>query len=380
MASSIPAGEIRKEKKLALAYSGHRHPALLCRPLSNLPQKNVLQCQLCAHYCIIPDGDVGYCLSRKNEGGKLVTFNWGQATGLAIDPIEKKPFFHFKPGARVLSFGTPTCNFRCFNCQNWTLSQALRTEGADALSERLIKPDEIARAAASHRVDGVAYTYSEPTLFFEYARDVVMACRNQKATSALFHVFVSNGYFTKEMLEAAAREKLLSAIRIDLKFIRDEPYHRITGGRLRPVQDSIRRVWAMRKNIHLEVINLVIPGENDSGEDFARTAEFVHSLSPDIPLHFSRFFPDYKMAGTPPTPLAKLRQAQKMAREAGLRYVYVGNTDLPGVQDTHCPKCDALLISRNRFGIGKNVFDKAGGQAKPNPCCPKCGENIAIVL
>lgn len=380
MASALTASEVLRQKKLALAYRGHQHPAILYTPLPKLPQKNVVKCNLCAHYCIIAPGDVGYCLSRKNVDGKLVTFNWGKATSLAIDPIEKKPFFHFKPGARVLSFGTPTCNMRCLNCQNWTLSQALRTQGADALAEKLVKPEEIAAAGASHKVDGIAYTYSEPTIFFEYARDVVRACRKKKATSSLFHAFVSNGYFTQEMLDVVEKENLLSAIRIDLKFIDEEPYHRITGGHLRPVQDSIRRVWEMGKNIHLEVINLVIPGENDGEDCFLRTAEFIHSLSPDIPLHFTRFFPDYKMRDTPPTSLEKLKAAQHIAHDVGLRYVYIGNTDLPGVEDTHCPKCNELLIARNRFGIEKNVFAKLSGPSKSNPACPKCGEKISIVL
>lgn len=380
MSASISAQEIEEQKAQARTFTGPTQPAMLWRPLPNLPQKKVVQCQLCAHYCIIKEGDVGYCLSRRNDAGKLVTFNWGQATSLAIDPIEKKPFFHFKPATRVLSFGTPTCNFRCLNCQNWELSQATRSQGAEALENALITPQQIAAAAARSHVDGVAYTYSEPTIFFEYARDTVKACRALPATRSLFHVFVSNGYFTPQMLEVVQKEKLLQAIRIDLKFMDEEPYLRITGGRLRPVQDSIRRVWEMRKHIHSEIINLIIPGENDSEDDFRRTAEFVHSISPDLPLHFTRFFPDYKMMDKPPTDLKKLQQAQSIAREAGCRYVYVGNTDLPGAEDTHCPKCSSLLISRDRFGVTFNAFEKLKKVERATPHCPKCGQDIAIVL
>ncbi len=383
----LTPAEVQAEKELALSYSGPMKEALLWEKAEKA-KKGALRCRLCAHYCIIADGDVGACLVRKNAGGKLFSLNWGQADGLAIDPIEKKPFFHFKPGSRLLSFGTPGCNFRCLNCQNWQLSQGMRTYGAATMSQSQMTPDEIALAASRHSADGAAYTYSEPTIFFEYARDTVLACREKqkqkKLSQDFFHVFVSNGYFTKEMLDLVVKEKLLSAIRIDLKFMDDAHYWRVCGGRLQPVLDSIRRVAALRRNtgwpVHLEVINLVIPGQNDSDDDFEQVADFVRSVSPDIPLHFSRFFPYYKMSSLPPTAVERLQRAKKIAEDAGLHYAYVGNIAIPGGEDTRCPKCKELLIERSHFGIGKNVFAGKEFRGARDPPCPKCGEKINLIL
>lgn len=360
------------EQNIALNYSGKTNPAILWKTFDNAALKGKIQCQLCAHYCMIDEGSVGKCLVRRNDGGKLVTLNWGKTEGLAIDPIEKKPFLHFKPGTSVLSFGAPACNFRCLNCQNWQLSQYAREVGA-ATDWPITTPTQIAEEAARHKVDGVAYTYSEPTIFFEYARDTVLACRKKKETKDLFHVFVSNGYFSKEMLDMAVEEKLLAAIRIDLKFIEEEPYWRITGGHLKPVQDSIGRVWELRnKNIHLEVINLMIPGENDSDGQIEKLCKWLASVSPEIPLHFSRFFPYYKMNDKPPTDIKRLIRAKEIAKKVGIKYAYIGNTDLPGAENTYCPKCNELLIERDRYVILQNKLS--------SPSCPKCGEKINIVL
>ncbi len=360
-----------REENIALNYAGKTTPAVLWKTFDNPALKGKIQCQLCAHYCLIKPGEVGKCLVRRNDAGKLVTLNWGKTEGLAIDPIEKKPFFHFKPGTKILSFGAPACNFRCLNCQNWQLSQYAREVGT-ATEWPNTTPTQIAEQAASHKVDGIAYTYSEPTIFFEYARDTVLACRKRKETARLFHLFVSNGYFTKEMLDFVVKEKLLAAIRIDLKFIEEEPYFRITGGHLKPVQDSIRRVWELRQNIHMEVINLMIPGENDSDEQITKLCEFVKSVSPDIPLHFSRFFPDYKMKDKAPTDIKRLLAAREIAKKIGMKYAYIGNTVLPDVENTYCPKCNELLIERDRYVILQNKLRK--------PCCPKCGEKINVVV
>ena len=186
------------------------------------------------------------------------------------------------------------------------------------------------------------------------------------------------------MLDVVVKEKLLSAIRIDLKFMDDDKYGRICGGRLKPVQESIKRVSALRKNkewpVHLEVINLVIPKENDSDEDFRQVADFMASVSPDIPLHFSRFFPNFRMDNVPPTQLERLARAKEIALDAGLKYVYIGNTRLSGGEDTNCPKCNELLIARSRFGVEKNVFAGKEFKGMRGPPCPKCGEKINLVL
>ncbi|MFH1307043.1 MAG: AmmeMemoRadiSam system radical SAM enzyme [Candidatus Micrarchaeota archaeon] len=370
-------GEEEKEKSLALEYGGYKHQALLYSKLKNIPQKNAVKCKLCSHYCIIKDGDVGKCLVRKNEKGELFSLAWGKSTGLAIDPIEKKPFFHFKPGASTLSFGTQGCNFRCLNCQNWTLSQAVRENMPNALNIPPTTPKQIADAATQYHVDGIAYTYSEPTIFFEYARDAILECRKNNLTKNLFHVFVSNGYFTKEAFELVEKEKLLQAIRIDLKYMDDEKYWKNSSARLKPVMDSIKRVFNSKNKIHLEIINLLIPGENDSDENILQIANFVKSLSPDIPLHFSRFFPYYRMKDKPPTPESTLIKAKKIAEEIGMNYVYIGNTDLKGAEDTYCPNCSQLLISRSRFGVEKSIFKEKNISFPP---CPKCGHKINIIL
>jgi len=337
-----------------------------------LAAAKALRCKLCNHYCIIPEGKEGLCLVRKNISGKLYCINWGKAVSLNLDPIEKKPFFHFKPGSSVLSFGTPGCNFRCLNCQNWDLSQGVKEFGKTILDEiNTITPQQIVESAIKANADGFAYTYSEPTIFFEYAYDVIMEARKKKMDA--FSCFVSNGYFSKELFEFIKENKLLQAIRIDLKFIEDDKYYKITGGRLKPVLENIKQVY--KSKIHLEVINLLITDENDQDYQIEKLAKEIYSISDEIPLHFSRFFPYYKMSDKIPTPLNRLLNAKKIAQEVGLKYVYIGNTDIEGAEDTYCPECKTLLIKRNRFFIEKNVFEK-----NKKPFCPNCNAKINIVL
>ncbi len=263
-------------------------------------------CTLCNHFCLIEEGKTGKCRVRLNQKGKLYSLNYGKGVSFAMDPIEKKPFFHFKPGTHVLSFGTPGCNFQCLNCQNWDLRQAMK-EIKNPLEISPTYPEQIAEMAINNQADGIAYTYSEPTIFFEYAYDCIRETR--KRNKNLFHVFVSNGYFSKQLLDFIYNEKLLQAIRIDLKFIDEKKYMEVTGGRLKPVLENIRNVY--QKGIHIEVINLIIPTLNDTEEDIKKTVEAVKSVSPDIPLHFSAFHPDYKLTDLPRTPLTTLLNAKK---------------------------------------------------------------------
>lgn len=334
-------------------------------------KKNKVECFLCAHRCKIKEGDFGVCTLRKNVGGKLFTTSYGTANSYAIDPIEKKPFFHFKPGTKALSFGTPGCNFTCENCQNWRLSQSAREilEYSPKLS-----PESIVRAAADYKVDGIAYTYSEPTIFFEYALDVIKLCKNDDKLKDLYHVFVSNGYLSKELIDKIIDEKILDAINIDLKFIRREPYERICGAKLEPVKYSIKRF--AESDIFLEIINLIIPGENDKRDDFRKTAEFVAAQSPDIPIHFNRFTPTFKMSDKYLTPIETLIEAREIAREVGLNYVYIGNADVPKGGDTNCPNCDRLLLSRTGGRIMKANLKPSGASV----FCPECEEKINIRL
>ena len=335
-----------------------------------------IYCNLCNHYCEIKEGKKGTCYLRVNLEGELYTLTWGKTKGLAIDPIEKKPFFHFKPGSRVLSFGTPGCNFRCMNCQNSTLSQAVKNFGMNLLDIEILPPEEIVGFAKNNNVDGIAYTYSEPTIFFEYARDTILAARENPGTKDFFHVFISNGYFTKEMFDIIKKEKLLDAINIDLKFMDEERYYKIAGGHLQPVLDNIKRI-ADEPGIHLEVINLVIPGENDTMEEVEKTVEFLKSISPDIPMHFSRFYPQHRMADREATSVDFLISARKRAMEMGLSHVFLGNTRIPDAEDTNCPNCNELLISRSIYGINKNVFE--GSEPPKEQKCPACGHPVNLV-
>lgn len=338
-----------------------------------LADTNDVICKLCAHYCKIRSGSGGICRVRFNQDGKLYTYTWGRAESVAIDPIEKKPFYHFKPKTRVLSFGTPGCNFKCANCQNSYLSQSIKFKPEKLLNTRILHPTEITQIAKVYNVDGISYTYSEPTIFFEYARDIILDARKNPETSHLFHVFVSNGYFSKEMLDLVIQEKLLQAINIDLKFFNDKKYLKITGGHLRPVLENIERVFSA--GIHIEVINLVIPGENDDDESFEQISKFLASISTYVPLHFSRFYPSYKMTSHPPTSLEKLVRAKEIAKSFGMKYVYIGNTDLPNAENTYCPFCNFLLVERQRYFTTIH-YNKEGNRA----ICPNCGNQVNIIL
>lgn len=330
---------------------------------------DIVKCALCAHNCEIKPDAAGVCLTRINRDGVLYTQTYGAAAGLAVDPVEKKPFFHFKPGSSVLSFGTDGCNFNCRNCQNWHMSQALRTRRGIARTKGF-SPEEILDAAAKRQVEGIAYTYSEPTIFFEYARDVILAAKKRPESADMSHMFVSNGYFSDELIDLIFEENLLDAVNIDLKFMSDEKYRKIAGARLQPVLNSIERI-GREGSIHIEIINLIIPGENDSPDDIRKTADFIASVSPDIPLHVNRFYPQYKMDDREPTPVETLLRAKEIAEAAGLRYVYIGNAQAPGSQNTYCPNCKTLLVERSGYGIRFRYFDPANPKS-----CPKCGESL----
>lgn len=335
-------------------------------------EDNSVNCLLCSHYCEIKPGKSGTCMTRTNIDGELFTYSYGASTGFAIDPIEKKPFFNFKPGTKVLSFGTPGCNFKCRNCQNWNLSHADKSEIRSFAS--VITASEIADLAIKNRVDGIAYTYSEPTIFFEYARDTIMECRKKYPNENLFHIFVSNGYMSKETVDVISNEKLISAINVDLKFVDNEKYKKICGATLQPVLDNIKRFSDLGGSIHMEIINLVIPDENDTEEDFVKISEFIKSVNPDIPLHFSRFFPSNKMTGKKPTDIKILQKAKRIAEDAGMQYVYIGNTDIPGLEDTNCPYCKTPIINRNRYSSKFSIpYQKLSK-------CPNCEHNINIRL
>ncbi|MDX2479409.1 MAG: AmmeMemoRadiSam system radical SAM enzyme [Desulfuromusa sp.] len=322
--------------------------------------ENRVRCQLCAHYCVIDSGQKGLCQVRENRDGTLYSLVYGRTISQNIDPIEKKPLHHFYPGSNAFSIGTPGCNFRCDWCQNWEISQMPREQHFILGNE--LSPAEIVSAAVSSSCRSIAYTYTEPTIFFEYSYDIAHLARN----AGIANIYVSNGYMSAEMLELF--HPWLDAVNIDLKAFRDATYRKHVGARLQPVLDSLKRLSDY--GVWLEVTTLVIPGVNDDMRELQDIAEFITTeLGPETPWHVSRFFPQYKMAQTLPTPPETLHQAEEVGRKAGLKHVYTGN--LGTETDTNCAVCGKLLIRRNRFGIGNRV-DKRG-------CCSHCGVRVAGV-
>jgi|YNPBryantNP2012_1023418.scaffolds.fasta_scaffold00779_10 pyruvate formate lyase activating enzyme len=315
-----------------------------------------VRCNLCAHRCVIPPGRQGACCVRENRDGILVTLVYERAISQHVDPIEKKPLFHFQPGSRSYSIATVGCNFRCAFCQNWEISQLPRE--SHQVPGETARPEAIARAAREYGCASISYTYTEPTIFAEYALDTARVA----VGLGLKNVFVSNGYMTPELLRLMAG--LIHAINVDLKAGRGEFYHKISGADLKPVLANLKLIQQL--GIWLEVTTLVIPGLNDSDEELRWVASYLfNELGPDVPWHVSRFFPHYRMSDVPPTPAATLARAWHIGRDVGLRYVYVGN--LPGheSESTFCPHCGALLIERYGYhvrfrGLGDGVCAHCG--------------------
>ena len=331
------------------------HEAML---YEKLPDQRV-RCRLCAHRCTIADGHRGLCQVRENRQGTLHTLVYGRTISQAVDPIEKKPLYHFYPGSPSFSIATPGCNFRCDWCQNWEISQMPREQ--HLIGGHPATPEEIVASAQRAGCRSIAYTYTEPTVFFEYCHDTARLAR----AAGLANVFVTNGYMTAETLEAA--QPWLDAANVDLKAFRDETYRRYTGARLQPVLDSLKKMKAL--GIWLEVTTLIVPGVNDDPAELKELADFLfQELGADTPWHISRFFPHYKMRQTPPTPVNTLHLAEVIGRAAGLRHIYLGN--VAEETNTFCHGCGNLLIRRVGFNVVENSFH-------PNGSCPNCGEVVA---
>jgi pyruvate formate lyase activating enzyme len=322
-----------------------------------LEEKQVL-CRLCAHRCKIASGKKGICQVRENRDGTLYTLVYGQVISQNVDPIEKKPLFHFHPGTVSYSVATPGCNFRCRWCQNWEISQMPREQ--HFVAGRKASPEEIVAGAKRTGSRSIAYTYTEPTIFFEYSYDTARLAHD----AGIANVYVTNGYMTEEMLELF--HPCLDAANVDLKGFRDETYRKFIGARLQPVLDSLKKMKSY--GIWLEVTTLVIPGLSDDPTELREAADFlVQELGADTPWHLSRFFPHYQMQDVPPTPIGTLRRAAEIGREAGLRYVYIGN--VAEEANTFCPGCSRLLIRRRGHGVVENHLNKYGQ-------CPRCGKSI----
>jgi pyruvate formate lyase activating enzyme len=343
-----------------------RHPAMLWEPAPR-DGGTAVRCNLCAHRCMIRAGRKGVCQVRENRGGELVTLVYGRVVSAGVDPVEKKPLFHFYPGTGAFSIATAGCNFRCHWCQNWQISQAPREE--HVLSSRPASPERLVTSAQAARCRSIAYTYTEPTVFFEYAYDTARLA----SAAGVANIFVTNGYMTQEALEAI--QPYLDAANVDLKAFRDETYRRLIGARLQPVLDTL--VAMKTAGVWVEVTTLVVTGLNDSDEELGEIAGFIQTeLGPDTPWHVSRYHPTFKYTA-PPTPLERLARAWEIGREAGLRYVFVGNVPghmLPrGVEgeNTYCHHCSAPLILRRGYSIWRNRVQ--------NGACPDCGTLVAGV-
>ena len=304
---------------------------------------------------------MGACRARKNEDGKLYSLVYGSLVSMAVDPIEKKPLYHFWPGSGVLSIAAPGCNFSCLHCQNWSISQ---TDVAQVETED-VAPDELIRIAKRADAQGISHTYTEPTIWTEYAIDVGKLAKRE----GLYNTYVSNGYITVAALEELS--PYLDAANVDVKAFSDDFYRRICGvPGITPVLQTCE--WMVEHGIHLEVTYLVIPRENDSEKEIGEFCDWVvEKLGPDVPVHFSRFYPHYKLTDREATPVRSLERAAQLAKEKGAKFVYIGNVPGHEFDNTYCPKCGKLLIERYGFVIQRYELR--------NKKCPNCGERIPIV-
>ena len=328
--------------------------ALLYEPRDN----NAVKCLLCRHECKIEDGKRGICRVRENQGGKLYSLVYDKVVSTNVDPIEKKPLFHVAPGSRSFSIATVGCNFRCSFCQNFSISQLAHDQGSVVGDP--YTPAQIVKMAVSTNCRSIAYTYTEPTIFYELARDTMVEAKKQ----GLLNVFVTNGYMSRAMLDDA--KGLLDAANVDLKSFTDLFYTRYCKGRLEGVMDTLQ--YMKQLGIWVEVTTLLIPGLNDDPDEVRGLAAFIKELGPDTPWHISRFYPRYKMNDVPPTEVASLRDVRQTGLEAGLKYVYSGNVPGDPGEKTSCPSCSEVLIDRVGYSIRHMSIEKGK--------CTKCGYKV----
>ena len=314
-----------------------------------------VQCHLCAHECQIDPGKRGICQVRENRDGTLFSLVYGRLIAENLDPIEKKPLFHFLPGSRSYSIATVGCNFQCLHCQNYDISQYPRFHKGKIIGEPRT-PEDIVRGALNNRAATISYTYTEPTIFLEFAEDTARLAREK----GIRNVFVSNGFMTEA--SAAALASFIDGDNIDLKSFRDEHYRKICKAKLQPVLDTIARL--KKAGVWVEVTTLIIPGLNDSDEELRDIARFLISVDPGLPWHVSAFYPTYQMLDRPRTPASTLLKARDIGLKEGLRYVYTGNIPGQGGEDTHCYACGTLLIERLGYTIRRLTL-KDGH-------CPQC--------
>ena len=331
------------------------HDAMLWESLDG--QK--VRCRLCAHECVIAAGKYGICRVRQNVAGALKSHSYGAVVALNVDPIEKKPLFHFLPGTSSLSVAAAGCNFQCRFCQNWRISQAPRT--GQIVGGRAVSPEQIVASTVEHNCASISYTYTEPTVFFELAYESAVLARQR----GIRNCFVSNGYMTPAAVEKIA--PYLDAINVDLKAFRDETYRRIMKASLAPVLECLRALKGA--GVWMEVTTLIVPGMNDSPQELRDIAGFIAGeLGRHVPWHVSRFHGDFEMTTVPTTPMKTLQLACRVGSEAGLGYIYCGNVTGLADERTYCPSCGELLIDRSGYSVREILID--GG------ICPKCRRPI----
>lgn len=319
-------------------------------------KENKVHCFLCSHGCIISSGKYGICGVRKNKEGVLYTHVYGEVIASHTDPIEKKPIYHFLPGSFSFSIATVGCNFKCSFCQNWEISQV--SKRGDEASGYELMPEEVIREAKKKSCKSISYTYTEPTIFFEYAYETAKLAKK----AGLYNIFVTNGYMTEDALLKI--QPYLDACNVDLKSFSEDFYKDMCGARLKPVLDSIKTMKKL--GIWVEITTLILPGKNDSEEELRSIAGFIAGAGNEIPWHISRFHPDFKYRDSVATPIETLKKARDIGKNAGLRYIYLGNV-VEG-NNTYCYNCNRVLVEREIFDVTNNrVTDSR---------CPDCNTTI----
>ncbi len=316
---------------------------------------NTIRCTLCPHNCTLKENQKGICGTRINYNRILYTTIYGEVSAVNVDPMEKKPLFHFYPGEDILSLGTIGCNLKCPYCQNWNISQ--NTE----YTTENVSPEDIINICKNKNIRHIAYTYSEPIIWYEFVYDTAKLANQNKINNVL----VTNGYINKEPLKEIA--PFIQAANIDVKAFNDRFYTHLIKGKLQPVLETVEYLY---NKTHIEITMLIIPGWNDNLNEIKKFTDWVSSLSPDIPVHFSRYFPQYKF-DTPATPLETLREIYDIAAEK-LNYVYIGNAAIKDTENSYCPHCGNLLIERTYYNI------KITGLHKNK--CSKCGKTLNFKL
>lgn len=321
-----------------------------------------VRCLLCNHYCVIGEGRRGICGVRECRDGRLLSLVFDRVVSLGVDPVEKKPLFHFLPGTLSLSLATVGCNFRCKFCQNFSISQL--PHGGGSIPGDPVTPEELVVLAVSRHCPSISYTYTEPTVFYELTRETGLLARSK----GLRNIYVTNGYMSREAIHEM--KDFLDAANVDLKSFSDDFYRHLCGARLKPVLESIRALHDA--GVWLEITTLVIPGQNSDPGELRQVAEFIASVDPRIPWHVSAFHPDYQMTDSPRTSAAFLEQACALGEAAGLKYIYSGNVPGHPSESTHCPGCRRLLVERVGFRVTRNELHR--------PECPDCHIPVPFIL